>query len=410
VTRPAGEPEYDVAVIGAGLVGLATARALLQERPSLRLVVVDAETRIAAHQSSHNSGVVHTGLYYRPGSLKARLCREGRAQLLRFAEQHGIPCERRGKIVVARTDRELPRLEALEARGRANDVQGMRMLAAHEIGAVEPAVTGRRALHVPESYVISYAAVARAYAGEVAESGGEVVLGFPVTGISREDGHHVLRSGERRVAAVRVIGCAGLWADRVRTLAGGTGPERILPFRGDYYTLTGASAGLVRGLVYPVPDPSLPFLGVHFTRGIDGVVHAGPNAVLALARAGYRRRDVNVRDVLDIVRFPGAYRLAARYPRTAVAEVYRDWWKAAYVREARRYVPQLDPTDMRFGPSGVRAQCVSRAGELVDDFRLDDTAAGMTHVINAPSPAATASLAIGRRVAGIVLGLRVDER
>jgi L-2-hydroxyglutarate oxidase len=396
--------DYDVAVIGAGLVGLATARALLQQRPGLRLVVIDAESRIAAHQSSHNSGVVHTGLYYRPGSLKARLCREGRAQLLRFAEQHGIPCERRGKIGVARSDGELSRLEALEARGRANGVEGMRVLEAHEIGSIEPAVTGRRALHVPESYVISYAAVADACAHEVAESGGEVMLGFPVTGVLRGEGHHVLQSGERRVAARRVIGCAGVWADRLRTLAGAACPERILPFRGDYYTLTGASAGLVRGLVYPVPDSSLPFLGVHFTRGIGGVVHAGPNAVLALARDGYRRRDVNVRDVLDIVRFRGTYRLAARYPRTAIAEVYRDWWKAAYVREARRYIPKLDPADMRFGPSGVRAQCVSPAGELVDDFRLDDMEAGVTHVINAPSPAATACLAIGREVAGIVLG------
>jgi L-2-hydroxyglutarate oxidase len=396
--------EYDVAVIGAGLVGLATARALLHRRPGLRLVVIDAESRIAAHQSSHNSGVIHTGLYYRPGSLKARLCREGRAELLGFAERHGIPCERRGKIVVARSDGELHRLEALEGRGRANGVEGMRMLEAHEIGRIEPAVTGRRALHVPESYVISYAAVAQACAQEVAESGGDVVLRFPVTGMCRDHDHHVLRSGERRVAARRVIGAAGLWADRLRLLAGGGGRERILPFRGDYYTLTGASAGLVRGVVYPVPDPSLPFLGVHFTRGIDGIVHAGPNAVLALARDGYRRRDVNVRDVLDILRFPGAYRLVARYPRTAIAEVYRDWWKAAYVREARRYIPELDPADMRFGPSGVRAQCVSPAGELVDDFRVDDTAAGITHVINAPSPAATACLAIGREVAGIVLG------
>ena len=396
--------EYDLAVIGAGLVGLATARALLRLRPGVRLVVLDGEGRVAAHQSSHNSGVVHTGLYYRPGSLKARLCREGRAELLRFAEQRGIPCERRGKIVVARSDRELGRLEALEARGRANGVEGMRMLESHQIGRIEPAVTGRRALHVPESYVISYAAVARAYAREVAEAGGEVVLGFPVTGIGREDGRHVVASGERRIAARRVVGCAGLWADRLRTLAGGSGPERIIPFRGDYYTLTGTSAALVRGLVYPVPDPSLPFLGVHFTRGVDGVVHAGPNAVLALARDGYRRRDVNLRDALDILRLPGAYRLAARYPRAALGEVYRDWWKAAYVRAARGYIPDLDPADMRFGPSGVRAQCVSPAGELVDDFRLDDTTAGVTHVINAPSPAATASLAIGRNVAAIVLG------
>jgi L-2-hydroxyglutarate oxidase len=408
MTPPAGRPDHDVAVIGAGLVGLASARALLRARPGLRLVVIDGESHIAAHQSSHNSGVVHTGLYYRPDSLKARLCREGRAELLRFAEHHGIPCERRGKLVVARSAAELPRLEALQARGQANGVEGMRVLEAHEIGAIEPAVTGRRALHVPESYVISYAAVAQAYAGEVAEAGGEIVLGFPVTGLRRGDGHHVISSGEGRIAARRVIVCAGLWADRMRTLAGGAGPERILPFRGDYYTLTGASAGLVRGLVYPVPDPSLPFLGVHFTRGVDGTVHAGPNAVLALARDGYRRRDVNLRDTLDILRFPGAYRLAARYGRTAIGEVHRDWWKAAYVREARRYIPELDPADMRFGPSGVRAQCVSPAGELLDDFRLDDTAEAITHVINAPSPAATASPAIGREVAAIVL--RAMER
>ncbi len=400
----AGRPDHDIAVIGAGIVGLASALQLLRHRRSLKLVVIEGEPRLAAHQSSHNSGVVHTGLYYRPGSLKARLCRDGRAELLRFAQQHGIPYERRGKLVVATSEREFARLDELHARGRANGVEGMRLLAAHEIGAVEPAVSGGRALHVPESYVISYASVAHAISDEIAKAGGDVVLGFPVTALDRRDGHYAISSSGRHITARRVVVSAGLWADRLRTLAGGAGPERILPFRGDYYTLTGKSASLVRGLVYPVPDPTLPFLGVHFTRGIDGTVHAGPNAVLALARKGYRRRDVNLRDIFDVLSFPGSYRLAARYPRTALAEVLRDCVKPAYVREARRYIPELDAADMRFGPSGVRAQCVSASGELLDDFRLDDATEGITHVINAPSPAATASLAIGRTVAQIVLG------
>jgi L-2-hydroxyglutarate oxidase LhgO len=369
------ERSLDVAVVGAGLVGLATAKALLEARPGLRLAVFDKEDRVAAHQSGHNSGVLHSGLYYEPGSLKARFCREGRTELIRFADERGIPYRICGKLVVAAAESELPRFRALAERGRANG------LALRELDAwrdVEPNVVGVRALHVEESGVIDFAAVAGAYAGVVRELGGEIRLGREVRELSE------LRAGA-------VVVCAGLQADRLARSG-----YRIVPFRGDYYALR--RPGLVRGLVYPVPDPAFPFLGVHFTRRVDGSLLAGPNAVPALAREGYRRLSFDPRDSLDVLRHPGFRRLARSYARTGALEIWRDLVKPAMVREMRRYIPSLEAGDVAFGPSGVRAQVLGRDGSLVDDFLIEDGADAL-HVVNAPSPAATASLAIGRHVA-----------
>ena len=400
----AAQAEYDVAVVGAGLIGLATADALLRRRPGLRLVVLDKEDRIAAHQSSHNSGVVHAGVYYRPGSLKARLCVEGKAALERFAEEHGVPFERCGKLIVAVDPSELGRLADLRTRAEGNGVPGVREVGPEEVGELEPNVVAVRALHVPGTAIIDFARVARAYAEQVAARGGTIVLGARVDAIAARNGAHVLRTSSSAEITTRfVVSCAGLHADRLARQGDPSATDlRIVPFRGDYYRLVDEQRELVRGLVYPVPDPSLPFLGVHFTRRMDGEVWAGPNAVLALAREGYRRRDVSPSDLVDILRFPGFWRLSRRYWRVGAAEMWRDVAKTAFVRELRRYVPAVEPAHLRWGPSGVRAQAVDVSGAMVDDFSIVESATAL-HVRNAPSPGATASLAIGAHLADLAL-------
>jgi (S)-2-hydroxyglutarate dehydrogenase len=394
----AGDSGYDVIVIGAGLVGLATAMALLRDRPGLRLAVLEKEASVGTHQSGHNSGVIHAGLYYQPGSLKARFCTAGRLALMEFADQRQIPYRQTGKLVVATRDSELPRLASLAERGRANGL-AVREIGPEEMTGIEPAVRGIRALHIPESGVIDYRLVAAAYAETVQKRGGRVLCGHGVRGLARIAGGWLASTDAGPLRARAVIACAGLQADRIAALTGhGSGEYRIVPFRGDYYTFRPAAAGLVRGLVYPVPDPAFPFLGVHFTRGIDGTLHAGPNAVPALAREGYGRLAVNGRDVLDSLRFAGLRKLARSYARTGALEIYRDLVKPAYLAEMRRYIPRITPRDVTFGPSGIRAQCLSRDGALVDDFLIEE-GDGVIHVLNAPSPAATASLVIGRHIA-----------
>jgi L-2-hydroxyglutarate oxidase LhgO len=391
--------KYDVVVIGAGLVGLATALALLERRPDLRLAVVDKEHEVALHQSGRNSGVVHAGLYYAPRSLKASLCREGREALLRYADEHGIPYRVTGKLVVALDESELPRLEQLEQRGVGNGLVGLRKLGPEEFQEHEPHVRGVRALHVPETAIIDFREVARAYAADLRARGGGLLLGREVTGLDRRRGGWRVLAGGGELAARRLVICAGVHGDRLAARAGRPAAGyRIAPFRGDYFTLTREAAALVRGLVYPVPDPGFPFLGVHFTRRMDGAVWAGPNAVPALAREGYRRRSVNARDAWQLLSYPGLWRLARRYWRTAVAEIWRDTVKRAALRDMQRYVPELGLGDISFGPCGIRAQALARDGALADDFLLDE-ADGALLVLNAPSPAATSSLAIGRRLA-----------
>ena len=388
----------DLLVIGGGILGLAVAREMLQRRPGMRVLVVEREPQLAAHQTGHNSGVVHAGLYYTPGSLKARLCREGKAALETFCAEHGIRVQRVGKLVVALTEDELPRFETLEGRARENGVEGLETVGPERIRELEPHARGIRGLWSPGTGIVDFRAVARAYAADVEAAGGTIETGRAVTGL-REGGDSVIASTSRGdVVSDRVIACAGLWSDRVAAMTGDDGTERIIPFRGDYYTLTPDARALVRGLIYPVPDPRFPFLGIHFTRRHDGAVWAGPNAVLALARDGYKRYDVDVRELFGIVRHSGFRRLARRYWRMGLAEQWRDLSKRAFAAELRRYLPALRDDQLRFGPSGVRAQAIDPDGTLVDDFRLGGSRR-IVHVRNAPSPAATASLAIARVLA-----------
>ena len=387
--------ELDVAVIGAGLVGLATAMAILEQRPGLRLAILDKESRIAAHQSGHNSGVLHAGLYYEPGSLKAQLCREGRLALMEFADRHDIPYRLCGKVVVAADESERPRYERLLERGRVNGLT-IREVDRDELSDLEPNARGVAAFHVAESGVIDYKRVAAEYADVIRYRGATITLGQEVRAISRDG---VVGTAEQSLRARLVVTCGGLQSDRLAALTeAGLPSTRIVPFRGDYYTFRPHARDLVRGLVYPVPDPAFPFLGVHFTRSIDGGLTAGPNAVPAFAREGYRRLAANPRDLLDVVGFPGFWRLARTYAGTGALEVWRDLVKPAYLTQMRRYVPAVEARDVDFGPSGIRAQAMRRDGTLVDDFLIEESERAI-HVLNAPSPAATASIVIGRRIA-----------
>lgn len=389
---------YDVAIVGGGLVGLATGFRLLESRPGLRLAIIEKEPELASHQSGRNSGVLHAGLYYVPGSLKARLCREGKAELERFAEEHGIPFERCGKLVIATHDDELGRLHDLAERGRANGLHGLEEVGAERIREIEPHATGIRALHVPETGVIDFRRVALALADELPGRGADILLNRRVRAIAQRGAEIVLETGRGPVLASNVVTCGGLHSDRLAAMTGMPGDERIVPLRGDYCVLKPSARSLVRGLIYPVPDPSLPFLGVHFTRRIDGQIWLGPNAVLALAREGYRRHEISPRDVSELLRFPGFRRLARRYWRTGLDEQWRDLSKRAFVRSCRRYVPGLREDMVEWGPSGIRAQAVTSDGALADDFSLQGSER-VLHVRNAPSPAATACLAIGRVLA-----------
>ena len=387
----------DVVVVGGGAVGLATAMALSAD-PGLRLLVVEAEGRVAAHQTGHNSGVIHSGLYYKPGSAKARNCADGRDRLYRFCQEHGVPHERCGKVVVATHADELPALAELERRGLANGLRGIRRLDAAVLREFEPHVRGVAGLHVPETGIVDYKAVTRAYADVVAATGGRVELNAALVGCRCEQGGLVLSTTAGEKHCRFLVNCAGLQSDRVARLCGVEPGVQIIPFRGEYYELKRERWGLVRNLVYPVPDARFPFLGVHFTRMIGGGVEAGPNAVLAFRREGYRMRDISFRDLYELARFPGFWRMAARFWRTGLDEFNRSLSRGLFWRSLRRLVPELRFDDITPAGSGVRAQAVEPSGKLVDDFRIV-RAERMVHVLNAPSPAATASISIGRTIA-----------
>jgi len=389
--------QCDVAVVGGGLVGAATALALT-DRVGLSVAVLEAEDRLAAHQSGHNSGVIHSGLYYKPGSLKAALCVEGARALYRFCEEEGIAHERCGKLVVVTDPAEMPRLEELERRGQANGLTGLRRLRAEEIREIEPHAAGIAALHVPETGIVDYPAVARAYGRKVEERGGTVRTGARVHGVRRDGSGLVVETERGTVACRLLVNCAGLQADRVARLCGAPLDVRIFPFRGEYYELSPERSDLVRGLIYPVPDPRFPFLGVHLTRMIKGGIEAGPNAVLALRREGYRWSDVSARDVAETAAWPGFWKLAARFWKIGAYEVRRSLLKSVFVRDLQRLVPELRDQDVHRAGAGVRAQALDRNGALLDDFCIVESERAV-HVLNAPSPAATASLAIGRKIA-----------
>jgi (S)-2-hydroxyglutarate dehydrogenase len=390
---------YDIAVVGGGIVGLATLRELGLRFPALRLALIEKEARLSAHQSGHNSGVVHSGIYYAPGSHKARLCIDGRRRLLAYCDEKSIGYRRTGKLIVATHESELARLDTLLQRGRANGVEGLEVLDAAGIAEREPHVRGVRAIAVGATCIVDFARVATAYADDARRVGAAFYLGTEVRGIARERGVTRLRTSRDEIPARAVITCGGLFADRLAQMSGGAAEPRIVPFRGDYLKLKPARADLVRGNIYPVPDPALPFLGVHFTPRMDGSVWLGPNAVLAFAREGYALRDVDVGELAGTLAYPGFRRLAARFWRTAAGELYRDVSRRAFVAALQRYVPELSADDCVAGPSGVRAQALGADGALVDDFVFEG-AEGVLHVRNAPSPAATASLAIARYIAG----------
>jgi L-2-hydroxyglutarate oxidase len=388
--------QSDLIIIGGGIVGLATAYRFLERFPDKRVTVLEKESTIARHQTGRNSGVLHTGIYYRPGSLKALNCRAGKLAMEEFCRREQIPFDLCGKIIVAVDESELPRMEMLLERGKANGVVCQR-IGPERIRELEPQSAGLAAIHIPEAGVVDYAQVARRLAELIQARGSAIVTGAKVTGIRRDTVGAIVETTAGEFAAEQVVNCAGLYSDRVTRLSGVRPSAMIVPFRGEFYELRPEAHHLVRMLIYPVPDPNYPFLGVHFTRRINGQVECGPNAVLAFAREGYRNTTVNVRDLTETLCYPGFWRLAARYWRIGADEMWRSFSKPAFVRALQRLVPAIESRFLDWAPSGVRAQAVGRDGQMLDDFVIDETDR-VINVENAPSPAATASLNIGRLV------------
>jgi L-2-hydroxyglutarate oxidase len=387
---------YDIAIIGGGIVGMATAMAL-SHYPNVSLAVLEAEDRLAAHQTGHNSGVIHSSLYYKPGSLKARNCTEGREAMYRFCQDHGIAHEQCGKVVVATRERDIPGLDELERRGRANGIQGMKRLHRQELRECEPHAVGIEGLFVPVTGIVDYVQVTEKYAEIVQNSGGEVHTGTSVTGFKREPNGIILETNRGEVRCRNLISCGGLQSDRIARMAGVDPKVRITPFRGEYYELIPERRHLVKNLIYPVPDPAFPFLGVHFTRLIRGGIEAGPNAVLAFKREGYTKSSFSLRDTREILFYRGFWLLAFKYWKTGLGEMFRSWNKGAFVKALQKLMPELRKEDIRPAGAGVRAQALEPSGSLVDDFRIIQ-ADRMIHVLNAPSPAATASISIGETI------------
>lgn len=397
----AEQARFDVVIVGGGLIGLATAGALVERFQGISLAVLDKEDGVARHQSGHNSGVIHSGLYYKPGSLKARLCVEGRRAMYDLCEAEGIACEQSGKLVIATEPSEIPALDELERRGKANGLVGLERIGPDGIAEFEPEATGIAALHVPEAGVVDFPAVAEYQAKALAGAGGSVVTGAEVTSISHTTDGVAVVAGDRSFSARALVNCAGLQSDLVASLAGVEPDVRIIPFRGEYYKLTAEAESLVRTLIYPVPDPRFPFLGVHFTRRIDGAVEVGPNAVLALGREHYRGARADWAELRSILAHSGFRSLAWKHWRSGTAEMLNSRSTRLYARLARKLVPALRREHLVAGGAGVRAQAVDRSGKLVDDFVIEK-AGSSVHVLNAPSPGATASIAIGGYVASQV--------
>jgi L-2-hydroxyglutarate oxidase len=387
----------DVAIIGAGIVGLATAMELVRRHPDLRLVVLEKEDRVAAHQTGNNSGVMHSGLYYKPGSLKAQMAVEGRRLMVEFCQEHSLPYELCGKVVVATREEELPRLEELYRRGTANGVPGLAKISGKEIQEHEPHATGIAGIWSPSTGIVDYIAVCRTFASIVEQAGGEVRLQTQVTGIQQLPGELIVETTSNEVHARTLINCGGLQSDLIARMMGSTRGLRIVPFRGEYYELEPTKRSLVRGLIYPVPDPQFPFLGVHFTKRIDGSVEAGPNAVLAFAREGYKKTDISLGYLARLITFPGFWIMASKYWRMGLGEMYRSWSKKAFVRALQTLLPELGLDGVHPAGAGVRAQAMDQRGNLLDDFSFVE-ASNAIHVLNAPSPAATAAIPIGRAI------------
>lgn len=398
--------KYDVSIIGGGIIGLAAALQLTRRFPRCRVAVIEKERELATHQTGHNSGVIHSGIYYRPGSQKARFCVEGVNSLVEFCHESDIRYERCGKVIVATDESELERLEDLHKRGVANGVAGLEMIGPERLREIEPHARGIKALYAPGTGVVDFKAVAAAYADQARSNGGEILTGAEVLAVRRVPGDAgsgafiVMETTRGRVASKYLINCAGLYADVVARMMGIAPEVRIVPFRGEYYTLSPERRHLVKALVYPVPNPRFPFLGVHFTRNIHGQVEAGPNAVLAFAREGYRKTDFNLTETLGTLSYPGFWAVALKFWRTGLGEVHRSLSKKVFLHDLQRLLPEIEEEDLAPGGSGVRAQAVDAKGRLLDDFSIHESA-GAIHVLNAPSPGATSSLSIGKHVVGL---------
>ncbi len=389
---------YDIAVVGGGIVGLATTRELLLRHPNLRVANVEKEDVWSKHQTGHNSGVIHSGIYYKPGSLKAKLCVEGRKLAWEYCHAKGIEYKDVGKLIVATEESELGRLDDLWVRGQQNGIEGLEMLDAAQIAEREPHCRGIKAIFSPVTGIVDWGLVSRSYGEDAKELGADMFLGHEVTKIERRGGITVLKTPKGEIHAKAVITCGGLYSDKLAKMTDGERDPKIVPFRGDYLILKPEKAYLVKGNIYPVPDPEFPFLGVHFTPRMDGSIWLGPNAVLAFAREGYSFFTINPPELWDALTYPGFFKLATKYWKMGAGEMYRDLVRSAYVQALQRYIPELQPEDCLPGPSGVRAQAMAADGSLVDDFVFEG-AEGVVHVRNAPSPAATSSLAIGKYIA-----------
>ncbi len=390
-------PKFDIVIIGGGIVGLATAYRLTQIS-NVKIAILEAENRLAAHQTGNNSGVIHSGLYYKPGSLKAKNCVEGRQALYAFCAEHNIAHEQCGKVVVATAEEEIPRLKDLHQRGLANGLKGLQWLEQDELKKYEPHVQGIAGLLVPETGIVDYTAVTQKLAELVTAAGNHVFLNHRFLGLQQKGSQLLVKTSQQNFETRFLINCGGLYSDRIARKCGLNPDVKIVPFRGEYYKIKPEKRYLVKNLIYPVPDPQFPFLGVHFTRMIDGKVEAGPNAVLALKREGYSKTSFSLRDTLETFTYPGFLRLAGKYLKTGLAEYYRSFSKKAFVKALQRLIPAIQAEDLEPGGAGVRAQALEKSGLLVDDFRIIEAPA-MIHVLNAPSPAATASLSIGQTIA-----------
>jgi L-2-hydroxyglutarate oxidase len=393
---------HDVVVIGGGIVGLSTALRLKQQRPELRVAVVEKEAGPAAHQTGHNSGVIHSGIYYKPGSLKARNCIQGYYDLLEFCQEQHIPFERCGKVIVATRQEQLPALENLYKRGQENGLAGLRHLSGEEVREIEPYCTGIKGIFVPQTGIVDYKVVCERIAKVFQDLGGEVFYNSRVTSISRVQGKVVVATSAGEFQSKLLVNCAGLYCDKIAEMAGLKTDVRIIPFRGEYYALKAEKAHLVKNLIYPVPDPNFPFLGVHFTRRISGEIEAGPNAVLAYRREGYRKSDFHAGELWESLSWKGFRKVAMKYWKTGLGELYRSYSKGAFTRALQELVPEVKESDLEPAGAGVRAQACDREGGLIDDFVIREDE-GSIHVLNAPSPAATSGLSIGTTVAALVL-------
>ena len=394
---------YDIAIIGGGILGLSTAMQLLERAPQWRVAVVEKEEELATHQTGHNSGVMHSGIYYRPGSHKAQFCVAGLNNMVKFCEENEIEYQQCGKVIVALNESEFGRLDDLYQRGTANGVPDLELVGPERLKEIEPHTAGAHALWAPHTGIVDFTKVAAAFANKFQQAGGDIFMGAAVKKIVRISDSAALETTKGTLQAKYLINCAGLYADKVAAMAGEKVGVRIIPFRGEYYTLRPESHHLVSGLIYPVPDPQFPFLGVHFTRNIKGHVEAGPNAVMALRREGYRKRDFNLGESLGNLAYPGFWKMAAKYWKIGMGEVYRSYSRRVFLHDLQRLIPEIQNSDLDSGGSGVRAQAVARDGSLLDDFSIIQGRDAI-HVLNAPSPGATSSLAIGEHIAGLAVG------